>query len=191
ASFQTPKLLTLAKDLRQMQITANVDEADIDKVKLGQSATFSIEAYTDEIFEGKVVQVRASTKSTQGVVTYGTIIRTENTGNKFKPGMTATVKIVTGKKDNVIRVPTRVLRFKPESIPNFPYPPGYKKYGKKAVKGGQYLRELWVLRKGNKPEPVEVELGLSERKYVEMVSGPLKEGDLLIAGTSATTGAAK
>jgi HlyD family secretion protein len=189
ASFQTPKLLTLAKDLRQMQITANVDEADIDKVKLGQVATFSIEAYTNEIFEGKVIQVRSSSKSNQGVVTYGTVIHTENTDNKFKPGMTATVKIVTGKKDNVIRVPTKVLRFKPESIPSFPYPPGYKKYEKKPGKG-QYMRELWVLRNGNRPEPVEVELGLSERKYVEMVSGPLKEGDRLIAGSSATTGGA-
>jgi HlyD family secretion protein len=188
ASFQTPKLLTLAKDLRQMQITANVDEADIDKVKLGQVATFTIEAYTNEIFEGKVVQVRSSSKSNQGVVTYGTIVRTENTGNKFKPGMTATVKIVTGKKDDVIRIPTKVLRFKPESIPNFPYPKGYKKGERKPVKG-QYARELWVLRSGDRPEPVEVELGLSERKYVEMVSGPLKEGDRLIAGPAATTGA--
>lgn len=189
ASFQTPKLLTLAKDLRQMQITANVDEADINRVKLGQGATFSIEAYTNEVFEGKVVQVRASSKSTQGVVTYGTIIKTENIGNKFKPGMTATINIVTTKKDDVIRVPTKVLRFKPESIPNFPYPPGYKKNGKKPVKG-EYIRELWVLRNGNRPEPVEVELGLSERKYVEMISGPLKEGDLLIAGTAASMGAA-
>ncbi len=190
ASFQTPKLLTLAKDLRQMQITANVDEADIDKVKLGQGATFSIESYTNEVFEGKVKQVRSSSKSTQGVVTYGTIIRTENTSNKFKPGMTATVKIVTGKKDNVIRIPTRVLRFRPESIPNFPYPPGYKKYDKKPTKG-LYTRELWVLRNGNRPEPVEVELGLTEKRYIEMISGPLKEGDRLISGISTATGAAK
>lgn len=189
ASFQTPKLLTLAKDLRQMQITANVDEADINKVQLGQGATFSIEAYTNELFEGKVVQVRASSKSTQGVVTYGTIIKTENTGNKFKPGMTATVNIVTSKKVDVIRIPTKVLRFKPESIPNFPYPPGYRKNDRKPLKD-KYLRELWVLRSGNRPEPVEVELGLSERKYVEMLSGPLKEGDKLIAGTAASLGTA-
>jgi len=187
ASFQTPKLLTLAEDLRQMQITANVDEADIDKVRIGQGATFSIEAYTDEVFEGRVKQIRSSSKSTQGVVTYGTVIRTENTGNKFKPGMTATVNIVTSKKDDVIRIPSKVLRFKPENVPNFPYPAGYKKSDKKPAKG-QYLRELWVLRSGNRPEPVEVELGVSERKYVEMVSGPLKVGDRLIAGTPATLG---
>lgn len=190
ASFQTPKLLTLAKDLRQMQITANVDEADINRVKLGQTATFSIESYTDEVFEGKVSQIRASSKSAQGVVTYGTIIRTENSANKFKPGMTATVNIVTGKRENVIRVPTKVLRFRPESVPNFPYPPGYKK-GAKAPAKGRYIRELWVLRSGNKPEPVTVELGLSERRYVEMLSGPLKEGDKLIAGTATPAGTAK
>jgi HlyD family secretion protein len=190
ASFQTPKLLTLAKDLSKMQITANVDEADIDKVRLGQAATFSIEAYSSEIFEGKVVQVRSSSKSTQGVVTYGTIVRTENKDNKFKPGMTATVSIVTSRKENVLRIPTRVLRFKPESITGFPYPKDYKKENGRTDKPTPTTKEIWVLRSGNRPEPVIVNLGLSERKFVQVLGDTLKEGDKLIIGSSGTAGAA-
>ncbi|MDQ7823305.1 MAG: efflux RND transporter periplasmic adaptor subunit [Candidatus Eremiobacteraeota bacterium] len=185
ASFQTPKLLTIARDLRQMQINADVDEADIARVKLGQKVQFTVEAYQFENFSGKVFQVRSS-KSNQGVVTYQVIIRTDNRDLKLKPGMTATVNIHTSQVDDVIKVPASALRFKPDSIANFPYPAGYVKKSQEAAqegeKGGKTSREVWVLGSDNKPRPEKIELGQGDRKFVEMTAGSLKEGDSLITG---------
>lgn len=185
ASFQTPKLLTIAQDLKKMQINADVDEADIAIVKIGQEATFTIEAYQQEIFKGKVSQIRSS-KSNQGVITYQVIIKTDNSKLKLKPGMTATVNIHTNKVDDVIKVPAAAIRFKPDSITNFPYPKGYKK-NDTTNDSDKDIHEVWMLGKNKKPEPVKIQTGLGSKKYIEMKSGPLKEGDLLITASKNQT----
>lgn len=114
ASFQTPTLFTIAQDLTKMQIETSVDESDISRVRVGQLATFSVDAYPEETFTGRVSQIRNAPVVTQNVVTYVTVIGVDNRELKLKPGMTANVAIQTQRKENVLRIPSAALRFKPK-----------------------------------------------------------------------------
>lgn len=113
ASLQAPQLFTIANDLKQMQVEASVDEADIGQIKEGQHVSFTVDSYPDEEFSGTVTQVRLSPIITQNVVTYTVIINVSNTELKLRPGMTATVSILIDKRENVLRVPALALRFQP------------------------------------------------------------------------------
>ncbi len=113
ASFQAPVLFQIANDLSKMQVECSVDEADIGKVKEGQKVRFTVDAFPDENFNGGVKQVRYSPEVVQNVVTYTTIVDVENPEMKLRPGMTATVSIVTGEARNALRVPNAALRFTP------------------------------------------------------------------------------
>ena len=113
ASFSAPTLFTIANDLTKMQVQANVDEADIGKVHEGQDVSFTVDAYAEQTFHGKVQQVRLSPQVTQNVVNYTVIIDVPNPDLKLLPGMTATVTILVEKKEAVLRVPTIALRFNP------------------------------------------------------------------------------
>ena len=117
ASFQAPKLFEIANDLSKMQVECAVDEADIGKVKEGQTVRFSVDSFPDETFNGTVKQVRYSPTTTSNVVTYTTIVDVDNKGLKLRPGMTATVSIITGEAKNVLRVPNGALRFTPTLPP--------------------------------------------------------------------------
>jgi len=116
ASMSAPILFTLAQDLREMQVEASVDEADIGKIKTGQLATFTVDAYPDKKIEGLIKQVRKAANEESNVVTYTVIISADNRDNSLLPGMTATVSVVTGKKENVLRIPNTALRFQPPGI---------------------------------------------------------------------------
>ncbi len=113
ASFTAPKLFEIANDLSKMQVECAVDEADIGKVKEGQKVRFTVDSFPDETFNGTVNQVRYSPTTTSNVVTYTTIVDVDNVGLKLRPGMTATVSIITGEAKNVLRVPNGALRFTP------------------------------------------------------------------------------
>ena len=113
ASFQAPKLFEIANDLSKMQVECAVDEADIGKVKEGQKVRFTVDSFPDETFAGTVNQVRYSPTTTSNVVTYTTIVDVDNQALKLRPGMTATVSIITGEAKNVLRVPNGALRFTP------------------------------------------------------------------------------
>lgn len=113
ASFQSPVLFKIANDLAKMQVECSIDEADIGKVKEGQDAKFTVDAFPDEEFKGKVTQVRFSSEIIQNVVTYSTIVSVENPELKLRPGMTATVNIITGTAENVLLVPNSATRFTP------------------------------------------------------------------------------
>jgi HlyD family secretion protein len=113
ASFQTPTLFTIAQDLTKMQIDTNVDEADIGKVRTGQGVDFSVDAYPDYTFNGRVAQIRISPVTVQNVVTYDVVIKVDNNELKLKPGMTANVSIIVASHDDVMKVPNAALRFKP------------------------------------------------------------------------------
>jgi HlyD family secretion protein len=115
ASFQTPNLFEIAADTTKMQVEASVDEADIGQVQEGQDVSFTVDSYPEFIFEAKVRQVRKAPVETQNVVSYLVIIDVDNLDGKLLPGMTANVEIVTGKKANVMRVPTAALRFRPRA----------------------------------------------------------------------------
>lgn len=115
ASLSSPILFNIAQDLNEIQIEANVDEADIGNVKNGDEVTFTVDAFPDMEFSGQVKQVRLAPNETNNVVTYTVIITAKNPGRKLLPGMTAIVEIVTGKSENVLRIANEAIRFKPAS----------------------------------------------------------------------------
>ena len=113
ASFNTPTLFEVAKDLTQMQIETSVSEADIGKIKVGQSAKYTLDGYQDKTFEGKVTQVRLASTTTNNVVTYTVIISVDNSEGFVIPGMTANVSIITSNVENALCVPNQALKFSP------------------------------------------------------------------------------
>jgi len=165
ASFQTPTLFSIAQDLTKMQIDTNVAEADIGKVKVGQDVEFTVDAYSDTTFKGKVFQVRNAPITVQNVVTYDVVIQVGNPEFKLKPGMTANVSIIISIKKDVLKIPNAALRFKPA-----------EKTKKAAQQKGS---GVWILEQG-KPKRIPVSLGISDGNYTELVSGEIKEGQELI-----------
>jgi HlyD family secretion protein len=174
ASFQTPTLFTIAQDLTKMQIDTSVDEADIGKIRVGQDAGFTVDAYPEIPFSGKVVQIRNSPTVNQNVVTYNVIIAVDNRDMKLKPGMTANVNIEVIRKDDLVKVPAAALRFKPKSDEEEARP-------RQRMSG----RAVFVLREG-KPVPVPVVTGISDDSFVEIRKGNLKPGDVVITGQMQT-----
>jgi len=165
ASFQTPTLFVIAQDLTQMQVDANVSEADIGGVAEGKSANFRVDAYPKQFFEGTITQVRNAPISIQNVVTYDVVITVDNRDLKLKPGMTANVTIVTAKKENPLRVPNAALRFR---MPGMPV--------------DRKTTQVWVLEEGKAPTQTTVTTGIVDSLYTEVAEGPLKEGDRVVIG---------
>jgi HlyD family secretion protein len=116
ASLQAPKLFVIARDLREMELEAQVDEADIGQVAVGQPVSFTVDSYPDRTFEGHVLQVRAEPIEDSGVVSYVTVVRVPNPEGKLLPGMTANVTIITASREDVLRVPNAALRYKPKGL---------------------------------------------------------------------------
>jgi len=171
ASFQTPTLFSIAQDLTKMQINTNVDEADIGNVRVEQEVSFTVDAYPDIIFAGKVSEVRNAPTTVSNVVTYDVVIQVANPQLKLKPGMTANVSITIETRPDVLRIPSAALRFKPsdgkivdEGVQD--------KHGMKGTK-------VWILENG-KPKPVNVTVGLSNGNYTEITAGEIKEGQEIV-----------
>ena len=166
ASYQTPTLFKVAEDLTRMQIETKVDEADIGTVKEGQNVTFRVDAFPDETFDGKVVQVRIAPSTSDSVVTYTVIIHVDNPDLKLKPGMTANVSIETSRADNVLRIPVAALRFTPpEGLLNTISFDRAVLTRKKTLTTGT----VWPEREGVMMMPVPVEIGVSDSRFVELV----------------------
>ena len=179
ASFQTPTLFLIATDLTTMQVDTNVSESDIGDLKVGDTATFTVDAYSKRTFAGHVSQVRQSPQTVQNVVTYDVVVSADNTDLALKPGMTAATRITIDSRENVLRVPNQALRYRP-SI-------GRTTQQRKLADG---TARLWILRDGQ-PVAVTVTTGLDDENFTEIVSGDIKAGDLVITGEqgSGTTGA--
>jgi HlyD family secretion protein len=169
ASFQTPTLFLIAKDLTQMQVDTNVSESDIAGAVQGAGASFTVDAYPGHPFRGKVTQVRQAPISVQNVITYDVVITTANPDFLLKPGMTATAKINTAQALNVLRVPSQALRFTPVGAAK---PPTGQRRQTAA-------RRVWLLRSG-KPAAVSVVVGLDDDRFAEIKGGELKPGDEVI-----------
>lgn len=174
ASFQTPTLFTIAQDLTKMQIDTSVDESDIGKVKAGQKAAFTVDAYPESTFNGEVSVVRNAPINVSNVVTYNAVIIVDNTDLKLKPGMTANVSVETEIKQSVLRVPNAALRFKPATAAATP--------DQKAAKGSKGPG-VWILE-NNKPKNVKIKTGISDSNYTEVISGELTEGQQIITDSS-------
>lgn len=173
ASFQTPTLFTIAQDLTKMEIQTSVDEADISKVQLRQPVTFTVDSYSDQIFNGTVSQIRKAPIITQNVVTYTVIVSVENKDLKLMPGMTADVSIETMRKQNVLKIPSASLRFRTESEDSV------QKIGDDKAKNDT-AQKVYVLRAG-KPVPIQLRTGLEGDGYVEVLSSEgLQESEEVI-----------
>jgi HlyD family secretion protein len=179
ASFQTPTLFLIAKDLTKMQVDSNVSESDIGYVKEGQKATFRVDAFPDRDFQGVVAQVRQAPITVQNVVTYDVVVAVENPELLLKPGMTANVNVVTASKPSVVRVPIDALRFAP---------PGQPPADSAALDGapGRQTR-VWVLE-GRKVTPVTITTGLSDGTWVEVADGDIQAGDRVVTDEVRTAG---
>jgi HlyD family secretion protein len=173
ASFQTPTLFTIAQDLTKMQIDTNVAESDIGQVKVGQEVEFSVDAYPDTTFKGKVWQVRRAPITVQNVVTYDVVVQVDNRDQKLMPGMTANVSIVINRKTGILKIANAALRFKPER------PAGAKTANAESGKKGPSGPSVWVLENG-KPKRTAVTLGITDGVSTEVISGDLKEGQAVI-----------
>jgi len=169
ASFQTPTLFNIAQDLTKMQIDTNVDEADIGKIKVDQPVEFTVDAYPDTTFMGKVSEVRSAPTTIQNVVTYDVVVKVDNPELKLKPGMTANVSIILADKKGVLRIPNAALRFRPAER-------GAERGKEASIQKGP---GVWVLE-NNKPKRISVALGISDGNYTEILTGDLKEGDEVI-----------
>ena len=128
ASFSTPTMFTIGEDLTKMQVITNTDEADVGKIKPGMEATFTVDAYNGETFHGSISQVRLASSTVQNVVTYNAVINVPNPDLRLKPGMTANIKIVIEKVDNVLRLPNSALRFRPD-LPDTEMAAAFKRAG--------------------------------------------------------------
>jgi HlyD family secretion protein len=184
ASFQTPTLFLIAEDLTKMQVDTNVSESDVGRVREAQPATFTVDAYPGKPFKASVAQVRNAPLTVQNVVTYDVVLAVDNPDLALKPGMTANVTVTTARRDDVVRVPARALRFRPESV------------GQAAAHGGKKASRdttVYVLGADGTPSPVEVRVGIRDNQNAELVSGELAEGTEVIVGvkreaTTAPTG---
>lgn len=182
ASFQTPTLFVIAENLRKMQVNAFVSEADIGRVREGQSATFSVDAYPGRAFPATVFQVRNSPQSVENVVTYDVVLQFDNDDLLLKPGMTANVGIVTAEERDVLKVPTAALRFQP------PVDGGSAATAGPPVRPGAAAPArgdaVWVLE-GESPTRVAVVPGLSDDTMTAVTSPDLEPGDRVVTRVSA------
>jgi HlyD family secretion protein len=206
ASFQTPNLFTIARDLKKMQIDTNVSEADVGLLKDGQAVRFVVDAFPDRDFDGKVRQFRLSANVQQNVVTYNVVIDVDNPEELLKPGLTAQVRIITSNKPEALRVPTAALRYRPSDFEIAMDETKKKLRGEKnnkddekkdekkegaaanvdntdelglRTKTGERLYRIYKME-GKDAKPVDVVIGIANSKFTEIVKGPLQAGDKVV-----------
>ena len=208
ASLSAPTLFTIANDLTQMQVIANIDQADIGLVEQAKSVKFSVDAFPGKEFDGKIEQMRLNPVNVQNVVTYNVVIDVDNPDQKLKPGMTANLTITIDERNNVLKVPNSALRFTPQRSDSGSgagtqgqgQGQGRRRQqqGDNAQQGGNggqsnfapasapvlpgQVRVVWVLGQDGKPQRRRITVGLSDGSATEVVDGDLKEGDMVITG---------
>ena len=177
ASFSTPELFTIAQDLTNMQVVANVDEADIGDVKEGERVSFTVDAYPDDTFEGEVKQVRQEATTSNNVVTYEVVISAPNADLKLKPGLTANVTIYTAERKGVLSVPSKALRFTPQK----------ETVGKmKIVDAANAKNKVWTIE-GNSIVAHKVNIGMTDGTNTQIFGG-IAEGAKVVTGLNVMGG---
>lgn len=177
ASFSTPTLFTIARDLTDMQVVANVDEADIGNVRDGQRVTFTVDAFPDDTFEGRVKQVRQQGEEESNVVTYEVVISAPNNDLKLKPQLTANVNIYTEEIENVVSIPAKALRFSPSKE--------MMNDGEK-IKDCNATNKLWI-KEANILKAYPVKTGITNGIRTQILEG-VKEGTAVITNAKAKGG---
>ena len=200
ASFQAPVLFTLAEDLTKMELSVDVDEADVGMVQSGQEATFTVDAYPDNNFKAEILKVKYGSETTEGVVTYETLLSVDNKDLLLRPGMTATAEIIVKNIEDSILVPNAALRYQPPVMkggppsPNnggsligrlMPGPPGRfmnrERKPEEIEKGNK--KTVWILQ-DNHPAPVPIITGLTDGNMTQVTGGDLRPGMDVITGTA-------
>ena len=166
ASFNTPTLFEVAKDLTQMQIETSVSEADIGRIKVGQKAEYTLDGYPDRKFSGEVTQVRLASTTTNNVVTYTVIVSVDNSEGLVIPGMSANVSIITNNVENALCVPSQALKFTPETT------------GKKYENQGIWIQTKTGLKR------YDIKLGISDDTKTQIISDEIKAGDKVVVSSS-------
>jgi HlyD family secretion protein len=191
ATLQTPELFVIAEDLKEMQLSIEIDEADVGQVREGQSAEFTVDAYPDEEFPAEITQLRYAPISSAGVVTYEAILSVDNSDMRLRPGMTATAVITAQQIEDALLVPNAALRFSPRFDESggtdggsfvsalVPRPPRGSAAPVKVDNSGRY-RRLWLLDERGELSPVNVIIGSSDGVSTEILAGDLAEGAQVI-----------
>lgn len=203
ASFSAPTLFLIAQDLTKMQVDTNVDEADIGRVRVGQDATFTVDAFPGEIFRGRVTQIRQAPMNIQNVITYNAVIGVANPDFKLFPGMTANVRILVDRRENVLKISNAALRFRPPDLKeqlksggnasdrnSQGSPGGGSAPGVRGAGNGGGEQTIWIPGDGGKARPVTVKLGIADESFTEIIDGNLNVGQEVIIGVVSKEGQA-
>jgi HlyD family secretion protein len=188
SSLQAPVLFSIAEDLRQMEVQVDVDEADVGKVREGQEATFSVDAYPERRFSARIRELRYGSQVVQGVVTYKAVLSTDNADLLLRPGMTATAELAVQRVEQALLIPNAALRFSPPAQGEaeksggllqklLPGRPQFRAASRREETGAG--RTVWVLRDGQ-PSAVAVNIGASDGKRTEVLKGELVEAHAVI-----------
>lgn len=191
STLQAPVLFSIAEDLKQMELQVDVDEADVGKVHVGQSATFGVDAFPDRKFPATIRDLRYASETIQGVVTYKAILNIDNSELLLRPGMTATAEIKVTEVKDALLVPNTALRYAPESTTTdqrslleriLPGRPNFRAPSRREDTGAN--RTVWLLREGT-PTPVTITVGASDGRRTEVKSGELVAGQAVIVAQNA------
>lgn len=190
AGFQTPELFVIASDLTKLELTIDIDEADIGEVGVGQDATFTVDAYPSQVFKAKVTELRNAARTIQNVVTYQGVLTVENEKGLLKPGMTATADISVKTATNVVSVPNGALRFSPQATPVVEtMAPQATVAPADPISSGKGT--LWIDVKGKAPESRDVTLGITDGQRTQITSSNVKAGEAFILDIASTTSQSK
>lgn len=221
ATLSAPTLFTIANDLTQMQVIANIDQADIGLVEQAKSVKFTVDAFPSDEFEGKIQQMRLNPVNVQNVVTYNVVIDVNNPEQKLKPGMTANLTVTIDERNNVLKVPNAALRFRPQEATGTRTGTGQGRRqqasGQQQAAGQQQpgeqqggerrgernfapasapviegqTRMVWVMGQDGKLQPRRIKVGLTDGASTEVVEGNLQEGEMVVTGQTVTGTAAR
>lgn len=180
ASFSTPTIFSIAKDLTKMQVEASVDEADVGDIVKGERATFTVDAFLNDTFKGTIQEIRLSPSVSSNVVTYKTIINTSNDANKLKPGMTANITIFAKEVNNALLIPTKAIKFSPDSTLAGKYQMTWVNPDRKPA--GADEAYVWVQNGPKKLIQKKIRTGINDNTHVEVLSG-LTTQDIVITGS--------
>ena len=221
ASLSAPTLFTIANDLTQMQVIANIDQADIGLVENAKSVKFTVDAFPGKDFDGKIEQMRLNPTNVQNVVTYNVVMDVNNPDKKLKPGMTANLTITIDERNNVLKVPNAALRFTPQdgtaqrsgsgngnangqarprrqnaNASGGTNPAAAGDSQPKFARASEPVLEgqtriVWVLGQDGQPQARRIKVGLTDGAATEVVEGNLVEGETVITGQTITASATK
>ncbi|WP_443947237.1 efflux RND transporter periplasmic adaptor subunit [Pedobacter sp. AW1-32] len=180
ASFSTPTIFSIAKDLTKMQVEASVDEADVGNITKGERATFTVDAFLNDTFNGTIQEIRLNPTISSNVVTYTTIINTSNNENKLKPGMTANITIYTQEVNNALLIPAKAIKYTPDSALAAKYKMTWINPEKKPAAATEAY--VWVQKSANELVQTKITIGLNDNTHIQVLSG-LTANDAVITGS--------